>query len=81
MGTQASEDVCVYHEQDPTNYIGVYKSKNRDYILIYSSATTSSEERFIKASEPFSEFQVFQKRRKDVFIQRGAAGRQIFNHD
>ncbi|MGV4442122.1 S9 family peptidase [Ornithobacterium rhinotracheale] len=66
LGTQASEDVCVYHEQDPTNYIGVYKSKNRDYILIYSSATTSSEERFIKASEPFSEFQVFQKRRKDV---------------
>ncbi|QAR30429.1 S9 family peptidase [Ornithobacterium rhinotracheale] len=66
LGTQASEDVCVHHEQDPTNYIGVYKSKNRDYILIYSSATTSSEERFIKASEPFSEFQVFQKRRKDV---------------
>uniref|UniRef100_UPI0039A4DB91 S9 family peptidase n=1 Tax=Ornithobacterium rhinotracheale TaxID=28251 RepID=UPI0039A4DB91 len=66
LGTQASEDVCVYHEQDPANYIGVYKSKNRDYILIYSSATTSSEERFIKASEPFSEFQVFQKRRKDV---------------
>ncbi|MGV4529908.1 S9 family peptidase [Ornithobacterium rhinotracheale] len=66
LGTQASEDVCVYHEQDPTNYIGVYKSKNRDYILIYSSATTSSEEQFIKASEPFSEFQVFQKRRKDV---------------
>ncbi|MRJ07902.1 S9 family peptidase [Ornithobacterium rhinotracheale] len=66
LGTQASEDVCVYHEQDPTNYIGVYKSKNRDYILIYSSATTSSEERFIKADEPFSEFQVFQKRRKDV---------------
>ncbi|MGV4486326.1 oligopeptidase B, partial [Ornithobacterium rhinotracheale] len=33
LGTQASEDVCVYHEQDPTNYIGVYKSKNRDYIL------------------------------------------------
>ncbi|MRJ11326.1 S9 family peptidase [Ornithobacterium rhinotracheale] len=66
LGTQASEDVCVYHEQDPTNYIGVYKSKNLDYILIYSSATTSSEERFIKASEPFSEFQVFQKRRKDV---------------
>ncbi|MGV4461850.1 S9 family peptidase [Ornithobacterium rhinotracheale] len=66
LGTQASEDVCVYHEQDPTNYIGVYKSKNRDYILIYSSATTSSEERFIKASEPFSEFQIFQKRRKDV---------------
>lgn len=68
LGTQASEDVCVYHEQDPTNYIGVYKSKNRDYILIYSSATTSSEERFIKASEPFSEFQVFQKRRKDVLF-------------
>lgn len=66
LGTQASEDVCVYHEQDPTNYIGVYKSKNRDYILIYSSATTSSEERFIKADSPFSEFQIFQKRRKDI---------------
>ncbi|MDL1913062.1 MAG: S9 family peptidase [Bergeyella sp.] len=62
----SSRDVVVYHEKDPTNYIGVGKSKNQKFIFITSSATTSSEEWFLDADDPLGEFVVFQPRIKNV---------------
>ncbi len=66
LGTDPAKDVVVYHEKDNTNYIGVGKSKNEKYIMIYSGATTSSETRFLKADDPYGTFKVFQPRIKDV---------------
>lgn len=66
LGEDASKDIVVYHEEDNTNYIGVYKSKNNQYIFIHSSATTSSEERYLDANAPMDEFKVFQPRIKNV---------------
>lgn len=66
LGTDATADVTVYEEKDPSNYIGVYKTKSRDYIVIYSSATLTSEYRILKASEPDASFNIFQPRTKDV---------------
>lgn len=66
IGTDPKNDAVVYHEKDNTNYIGQFKSKNQKYILISSSATTSSEIRFISADRPMDEFKVFQPRMKDV---------------
>lgn len=66
INTDAKKDEIVYKEEDNTNYIGVYKSKNQQYLMIYSSSTTSSEERFLDANQPLGEFKVFQPRMKDV---------------
>lgn len=66
LGTDASADVVVYEEKDPTNYIGVGKTKSDKYILIQSSATLSSETRFIPADQPMAAFKVFQPRMKEV---------------
>ena len=66
LGTDAASDAVVYEEKDNTNYIGVSKSKNDQYIFIYSGGTLSSETRYIKANEPNAEFKVFQARMKDV---------------
>ncbi len=66
LGTDASADVTVYTETDPSNYIGVGKTKSEKYILIVSQATLSSEQRFIAATEPMAEFKIFQPRRKEV---------------
>lgn len=60
LGTDPSKDVLVYEEKDKTNYIGVGKSKNEKVIMIVSSATTSSETRYINADEPNAAFKVFQ---------------------
>ena len=66
LGTDSSKDVVVYEEKDKSNYIGAAKSKNQKYILIYSSATTSSEVRYLPADDPNGSFKVFQPRMKDV---------------
>lgn len=66
LGGNSSRDVLVYEEKDKTNYIGVGKSKNQKFIMIYSGATTSSETRFLSADDPDGTFKVFQPRMKDV---------------
>lgn len=66
IGTEATKDVVVYEEKDKSNYIGQGKSKNGKYIFINSSATTSSEVRYLDANNPLGAFKVFQPRMKDV---------------
>ncbi|WP_281324239.1 S9 family peptidase [Flavobacterium sp. IMCC34518] len=66
LGTESTNDVEVFQEKDPSNYIGVAKTKNNKYIMIYSVATMSSEIRMIKAENPTDSFTVFQPRLKDV---------------
>ncbi|MDE5437120.1 S9 family peptidase [Elizabethkingia meningoseptica] len=66
LGTDPSKDVAVYEEKDKSNYIGVGKSKNEKFIMIYSGATTSSETRYLDANDPNGTFKIFQPRIKDV---------------
>ncbi|MBI3139469.1 MAG: S9 family peptidase [Sphingobacteriales bacterium] len=66
LGTEASADAAVYEEKDPSNYIGVYATKSKAYIVIYSSATLSSEYRILEADKPDNSFRIFQPRIKDV---------------
>lgn len=61
-----AENKIVYDEKDNTNYIGVYKTKSSKYVVIYSSATMSSEYRILDADTPDAPFKVFQPRLKDV---------------
>jgi oligopeptidase B len=69
LGTDASADIVVYTETDPSNYIGVGKTKSEKYIFIYSQATLSSEHRFIPADQPNAAFKVFQSRIKEVLYE------------
>jgi oligopeptidase B len=62
----AQTDPTVYEEKDKSNYIGAVKSKNKKFIIIYSTATESNEMRTIDASKPNSDFVVFQPRMKEV---------------
>ncbi len=66
LGTDVTGDVTVYHETDPTNYIGLQKSKSGNFIFIISQGTLSSEVRYIRSDSPDRPFTVFQPRVKDV---------------
>ena len=65
LGTPASEDVEVYHEKDETFGTYVTKSKSRQYIIIGSYSTVSTEAQFLDANNPFGEFQLIQPRERD----------------
>jgi oligopeptidase B len=69
LGTMASSDAVVYHEKDNTNYIGVMPSRSRQFIFIRSSATLSSEYRFIPSDQPDGEFKLFQARVKNILYK------------
>lgn len=66
LGTSADLDVTVYDEKDNTNYIGVGKSKNDQYIFIQSEGTLSSEILYLNANDPNGNFKVFQPRIENV---------------
>ena len=59
LGTQASEDVMVYYEKDPTFYIGVTKSKSNDYVMIWNNSTLVSDYHVLDANNPTGKFKQF----------------------
>ena len=62
LGTDIKNDVMVYHEKDPSYYIGVYKSKSDKYIIIYNSSTLVSDYQILKADNPQGDFKQFTPR-------------------
>ncbi|MEL6190944.1 MAG: S9 family peptidase [Bacteroidota bacterium] len=65
LGTPASEDVEVFHEEDNTFSCYVYKTKSDTYINIGSFQTLSSEEWVLEADNPSGEFRPIQTRERD----------------
>lgn len=63
LGTNPADDALVYTEQDPSFYIGVYRSKSGKYIIIYNSSTISSDYHILSADHPFGDFQQFAERK------------------
>jgi oligopeptidase B len=55
----------IYVEDDETFNTFVYKTKSKQYMIISSSHTLSSECRFLDADNPDGEFQIIQPREKD----------------
>lgn len=84
LGASVSEDVLVYHEKEPSNYIGVERSKTGKFIFITSQATLSSEVRFINAATPDMSFALFQPRIKEVLYDVFDQGEYFYvltNHE
>jgi oligopeptidase B len=66
LGTDPNNDVKVYFEADTTFDVSVFKSKSREYIMIASESTLTSEYRFVKADQPSADFQLFQPRVRGI---------------
>ncbi|MEL6866462.1 MAG: S9 family peptidase [Bacteroidota bacterium] len=66
LGTDVSQDVEVYHEEDETFSAYVYKSKSGKYIIIASWATLSNEYHILNADTPDEDFRVFQPRVRNL---------------
>jgi len=66
LGTSQSDDVLVYEENDDTFSCGIYKSKSKKYLFIWSSQTLSSEYRYLDADTPDGDWKTIQPREKDL---------------
>lgn len=66
VGTTQGEDVLVFHEEDETFDVTVFKTKSLKYIFIASSSTVSDEHRFIPADDVFADWKIIQPREEDL---------------
>ncbi len=62
LGNDTSGDEMVYHEKDPSFYIGVYKSKSDQYIIIHNSSTLVTDYHILDANDPKGQFAQFSAR-------------------
>lgn len=66
LGTDVSDDVHVYHEEDDTFRVGVGKTGSRDYIIISVVSSLESEKYYLSAREKDFDLKLIKKREKDV---------------
>jgi len=66
LGTDPSEDVLIFHEEDETFDVNVFKTKSLEYIFLASSSTISDEHHFIPSDNVFAEWRVIQPRIEDL---------------
>lgn len=66
LGTGSSEDVLIFHEEDETFDVNVFKTKSLEYIFLASSSTISDEHHFIPSDNVFAEWKVIQPRIDDL---------------
>ena len=62
LGSSVQQDELVYRETDPSYYIGVYKSKSDQFIIIWNSSTLSTDFRILEADNPGGRFRSFTTR-------------------
>jgi oligopeptidase B len=65
LGTEAAQDALVYEQEDNTFYTGVGKTKDEQYLAIYSRSTVSSEMRIARADDPALRFTTLLPRERD----------------
>jgi oligopeptidase B len=65
LGEDPAGDTLIYEEQDDTFSCYVFKTKSKQYLMIGSFQTVSSEYRYLEADNPTGSFRIFEPRKRD----------------
>lgn len=66
LGQKDIKDELVYHEEDDTFGVTIYKSKSREYLVIACYSTLTNEYHILEADTPDESFKVFQERKRGL---------------
>jgi oligopeptidase B len=66
LGDDPEDRDLVYFEEDDTYRVGVFTTRSREYLMIVSSSTLSTEYRYADAGDPSASFLVFHPRERDM---------------
>nr|WP_120491831.1 S9 family peptidase [Corynebacterium lactis] len=66
VGTDASEDVRVFHEPDESYWVGVGTTRSEKYLLLEASSKITSEVWYLDTSDPTGEFTCVRPRETGV---------------
>jgi oligopeptidase B len=62
LGTDPKEDILIFHEEDDTFSLSMFKTRSERFIMTYHYNTLSQEMRFISPDEPEAELTLLQAR-------------------
>jgi oligopeptidase B len=62
LGSSSVADTLIFHEEDDTFGVAIYKSKSKKYLIIACYSTLTNEYYTLNADTPDGEFSVFQER-------------------
>ena len=62
VGTDATQDKLIVHEDDETYFLFMFKTRDDAYIMTYHYSTTTREMRFLPADHPAESLRVIQPR-------------------
>ncbi|HEU4698885.1 MAG TPA: S9 family peptidase, partial [Gemmatimonadales bacterium] len=66
LGTDPAEDATVFHEPDDAFFLGLGKSRSREYIFLELASHSTSEVWFVKADAPEAPLTLFRRRERGV---------------
>ncbi|MFT7032765.1 MAG: oligopeptidase B [Cyclobacteriaceae bacterium] len=66
IGTEVTEDKLVFEETDETFSCGIFKTKSREYLMIGSRQTLSTEYRYLDANNPEGKWKTIQPRENEL---------------
>ncbi|MEO8774530.1 MAG: S9 family peptidase [Gelidibacter sp.] len=78
LGSSSSSDTLVFHEEDDTFGVAVYKSKSKQYLIIACYSTLTNEYFTLNADTPDGEFLVFQERIRGLEYSISHYGDQFY---
>ncbi len=74
VGSNPMSDALVFQEDDEEFYVGVGRSKSREFVMIQSSQTLSDEVRYLDAAHPRGQFTVVAPRQRGLEYSVDHAG-------
>lgn len=78
LGTDSKKDELVFTEKDETFGTFVYKTKSKQYLVIGSYSTLTSEYRILSADTPNDEFKLFQERERGLEYSISHFGKDFY---
>lgn len=66
VGTPTASDSVIFHEPNVLFNVGVYRTKDDEYVMLSAESFTSSEYWYVPARTPRVPFKVIERRRPDI---------------
>jgi len=78
LGTAPEQDVLVYHEPDDSFWVGVYRTRSDEYLILQLWKRMSGESWFLSADDPTGEFRLVEPRTPDIEYDVAHRGDEFF---
>ena len=78
LGSISGNDTLIFHEEDDTFGVAVYKSKSKKYLIIACYSTLTNEYYTLNADTPDGNFSVFQERVRGLEYSIAHYGNQFY---